>query len=66
MIRAVRRRWGAAGHDGSMTAPTLPLLVFEGRDLSTFDTIERACGYLEAIDVRNGEFDSFDSEPFSL
>lgn len=49
-----------------MTAPTLPLLVFEGGDLSTFDTIQHACGYLETIDVRNGEFDSFDSDGYRL
>ena len=49
-----------------MTTPTLPLLVFEGGDLLTFDTIELACVYLEAIDVRNGEFDSFDRDGYRL
>lgn len=45
---------------------TLPLLVFESNDLSTFDTVEAACGYLEATDVRNGEFGSFDSDGYPV
>jgi hypothetical protein len=45
---------------------TLPLLVFEGNDLSVFDSVAGACGHLEAIDARNDEFDSFDGDGYPV
>lgn len=38
----------------------------ECRDLHVFRSVEEATGYLEAIDVENGEYEAFDAEGFPL
>ena len=39
-----------------------PLIISEHGDLLVFDSKEAAEGYLEAIDVANGEYVGYDSE----
>lgn len=39
-----------------------PIVVNEHGDVSVFETVERAAGSLEAIDVGNSEYVAYDSE----
>jgi hypothetical protein len=39
-----------------------PIVVSESGDISVFDSVESAEGYLEVPDVENAEFELFDSE----
>ena len=68
--KALRANSAVWRHSSARLRSTAPVRPQErsvlGRDLSTFDTIERAYGYLEAIDVHTGEFDSFDSDGYRL
>ncbi len=41
---------------------TLPIIVVENQDVMRFESTHDACGYVEAIDVENGEYQFFDSE----
>ena len=43
-----------------------PIVVSEREDISVFDSVESAEGYLEVPDVENAEFELFDSEGLVL
>lgn len=43
-----------------------PIIVSENGDISIYDTLEEAILGLEAIDVRNNEYEFFDSEGYRL
>lgn len=49
-----------------MTEPVPPLFVFEDADLSAYRSVDEVCGDLEAVDVRNGLFESFDGEGYPV
>ena len=58
---AVRRSDSALldARDRHEDAVIRAVFIFEGSDLSVHQSVERAAGYVEALDVDNGEFDFF-------
>lgn len=43
-----------------------PIIVNENGDLSVFQTREAVCDYLEPLDVKNGEYEAYDSSGYLL
>jgi hypothetical protein len=58
--RAVTNHWRINMTFARAVKP--PIVVSEGGDISVFDSVESAEGYLEVPDVENAEFELFDSE----
>lgn len=39
----------------------LPIFIVEGHDVAVFQTLEKAEGHIESIDVKNNIYDGYDS-----
>lgn len=47
-------------------SPVPPIVVDENGDVNVYESVQAACADLEAIDVRAGVYDAFDSRGFHL
>src|SRR5215510_8023151 len=47
-------------------SPTPPIFIVDGLDVGVFESLDDAVLQLEAVDVENGEYSSYDAEGRSL